>query len=509
MATTLVTYEEARAQVGTLPTCHPRPNSTNIRQLVKVLSERVAGIPSTQSPENGYYGMVVTREEYALVSNDQWQDFPDPGPVRGAIDGNATSTEQRDAEAVYQAAKTIFTNQQNVKRAVITALTNAVPQAYRRSATSIGVRTYRATDDPRQIIQRLRDSYGRPTPSEKETNFNKWRAPWNQQDPIEVLMDRLEECFIYATTYKPAYTPEQLIDRTLTTIKQTGLYKTACMEWESLPEDQQTWPTLKAHFVEAYEARLHSGLETGAQHGYHGAAATTEDDESSLNSIANNIANIQMANSVQTNVMQDTITTLSEEMRDLRQRLENVQQQYAAMMTWQERQVPPPPPPHAAFATRAPQTPVPQYTIQTQHPVPQYIQAPPQRPGYAPQRVPQTRYQAGRGRGRPRMGRGRGRNRIAYAPRPPTVGQQPNNIQYRGAPNPTKRFNNWNYCFSCGFDVPAWHNSGTCPPGCRKVGHQDNCTRDNVQAYIDAGHNASIKARHKIYLPSSQTERYE
>ena len=63
-----------------------------------------------------------------------------------------------------------------MKRAVITALTNAVPQAYRRSATSIGVRTYRATDDPRQIIQRLRDSYGRPIPSKKETNFNKWRA---------------------------------------------------------------------------------------------------------------------------------------------------------------------------------------------------------------------------------------------------------------------------------------------------------------------------------------------
>lgn len=93
MATTVVTYEEARAQVGTLPTCHPRPNSTNIRQVVKVLSERVAGIPSTQSQDNGYYGMVVTWEECALVSNKQWQDFPDPGPVRGAIDGNATSTE--------------------------------------------------------------------------------------------------------------------------------------------------------------------------------------------------------------------------------------------------------------------------------------------------------------------------------------------------------------------------------------------------------------------------------
>ena len=43
-----------------------------------------------------------------------------------------------------------------------------IPQAYRRSATSIGVWTYRATDEPIQIIQRLQNNYGRPTPGEKE-----------------------------------------------------------------------------------------------------------------------------------------------------------------------------------------------------------------------------------------------------------------------------------------------------------------------------------------------------
>ena len=42
MATTLITYEEVEAQVGTLPSCHPRPDSTNIRQLVKILSKRAA-----------------------------------------------------------------------------------------------------------------------------------------------------------------------------------------------------------------------------------------------------------------------------------------------------------------------------------------------------------------------------------------------------------------------------------------------------------------------------------
>ena len=147
-------------------------------------------------------------------------------------------------------------------------------------------------------------------------------------------MDRLEECFMYATTYKPAYTLEQLIDRALTTKNQVGLYRTACMEWEAMDMDQRTCPTLKAHFVEAYKARLHSGLETGAQHGYHGAANTTNDNNS-LASIANSIAHIQIANSAQTHAMQEIMTALSEETRDLRDSLANIQQQYAAMMTWQ------------------------------------------------------------------------------------------------------------------------------------------------------------------------------
>ena len=164
-------------------------------------------------------------------------------------------------------------------------------------------------------------------------------------------------------------------------------------------------------------------------------------------------------------------------------------------MTWQSqnRQCAPPPGTHTAFTTRAPPPPVPQYV-----PVPQ------QGPSYAPQRVPQKIYQArntnqGRGRGRNRMGRGRGINRRTYGPRPPTAGR----VQHNGQPlNTTKYYNNWNYCFSCGFDVPDWHTSETCPPECRKIGHQDGCTRQNVQTYIVAGHDASLKKQHKVNLPT-------
>jgi hypothetical protein len=65
--------------------------------------------------------------------------------------------------------------------------------------------------------------------------------------------------------------------------------------------------------------------------------------------------------------------------------------------------------------------------------------------------------------------------------------------------NTTKHFANWNYCYTCGFDVGEWHTGITCPQP--KPGHQPQCNRQNFQGYKDAGHRPSAKAQHKQSLP--------
>ena len=69
------------------------------------------------------------------------------------------------------------------------------------------------------------------------------------------------------------------------------------------------------------------------------------------------------------------------------------------------------------------------------------------------------------------------------------------------APNPHKIYNNWNMCFSCGWDLPAWHDSAHCPPQCRKADHRENCTRDNALAMRASGLNVSMAKNHKKFLP--------
>jgi hypothetical protein len=80
-----------------------------------------------------------------------------------------------------------------------------------------------------------------------------------------------------------------------------------------------------------------------------------------------------------------------------------------------------------------------------------------------------------------------------------TAGTRP---QFTSVPNIKKMYNNWNMCYSCGFDVKDAHTSATCPQHWRREGHQEGCTRQNVQQYIDLGHKPRMKATHKTQLPT-------
>ena len=157
---------------------------------------------------------------------------------------------------------------------------------------------------------------------------------------------------------------------------------------------------------------------------------------------------------------------------------------------------------------------------------PAYIPPPTSVPMQGAPHQPQGRYQpyqgqrwGGRGRGGRNVGRGtRARkNRLAYASQPP-VQQIPQGYGVQqvqgwqqgqgGRGNTTQKtyskfYNNWNMCYSCGFDVPLWHTSKTCPQECRKPGHQEGCDRGNYKSYLQAGHAVRLRKEDAYILPTN------
>ena len=86
------------------------------------------------------------------------------------------------------------------------------------------------------------------------------------------------------------------------------------------------------------------------------------------------------------------------------------------------------------------------------------------------------------------------------------IAQPPPGMQQRSKKtdfsNIYKIHNNWNVCFSCGFDIKNGHTSITCP--FKRWNHQDLFTRRNIQQFIAAGYNPCTKGMHKTFLPAGR-----
>ena len=63
MSAPLVTYNDALQSLGDVPNLGNHPTSTNIRNLREVLCDKLEAIPSHQSNDYGYRGMIESTEK--------------------------------------------------------------------------------------------------------------------------------------------------------------------------------------------------------------------------------------------------------------------------------------------------------------------------------------------------------------------------------------------------------------------------------------------------------------
>jgi hypothetical protein len=276
--------------------------------------------------------------------------------------------------------------------------------------------------------------------------------------PIETYFDCIEDCYLAALIAAPPYTMEQMSARALTSIQLTGLYSQALIEWNLLPAGNQTREPLKTHFTTAYIAREQSGTGTTGANGYHVAANAITNDDAHYNietTLNHELSNLHVANNAN---HQSTLGSIAK----LCTALAAAQQQLALL----------------AVAPTA---------------------AEPTAGYYAPAPTVPSYYCNCGGRNNSYHGcgvRGGLNNYTASAPLAITVAPLAmaasapalSNTQRitHGQPNPNKWYNNQNYCYSCGYDVPIWHTSATCND-C-KYHHQEGCTRANKAAYKSQGH---------------------
>jgi hypothetical protein len=275
-------------------------------------------------------------------------------------------------------------------------------------------------------------------------------------DTPETLFRRIEECQEVAVLGNAPYMNAQIVGTTMYLFQRSGIFPTREFEtWEAVPA--KTWPALKLHVQGAYQRKLiaNSMRNTSSAMGYaptHNAYnAFVSDDDSSVDTAhtAATVTNATTGSTLGSTFQASTVSpelaaelqTLAANQQAIMQQVAPLTQQMAALAY------------NPGTAAREPQAGN-TFGVPT---LPTYV-------GYQGGRGyggAQGGFTSGRSGGRGGGRQGRGRTAFAnYVP-------QGRNVNYPQAHRPfqsniTKKHNNWNVCFSCGFDVEDGHTSATC-----------------------------------------------
>lgn len=128
----------------------------------------------------------------------------------------------------------------------------------------------------KQILQHLITEYGIITLDELATNIEVLHAPWNSEQPIRMLWDRIKECQRVGTAGGEPISDKMAMYAALKLLDGTGLYATYTTGWRQAHPVQTTWTmiTFQEFFNHADKDRKKHLTTKDA--GFHGANATTK-----------------------------------------------------------------------------------------------------------------------------------------------------------------------------------------------------------------------------------------
>ena len=403
---------------------------------------------------------------------------------------------------------------QTTENILKTMLENAIEHSYLagiHSATlGFGARTLQ------DIFLHLYQTYGRISPASLQANTTKLTTPIAAHLPIALIFRQIEDCQRFALAGQTPLTNEQIIRAAESLILATGKYQLAYREWIGLPAPQKTFNNFRIRFSNEYLIQNEMQASTAQSQGFVGQVAEEPD-------LSEAVANFAQASAADRSAFTQLTDTNAYLQRNLAQVSASNDELYTQIADLQNQvnmmnlvQNPSPPAYQPAQQPTRPQPP--RYTAPQQP-------APYNAPYQPPHQQPYNHMAGHQGRGR---GRNNGRNEQFGMPNPygnlnPTnpyllnaqnhqYGRAPGRAnrnqrpywaqgaqatqgraEFQNPPSLVKRFANWNYCFSHGFDVKDDHESCNCRNPAWN--HNWTATRDNTMG-------GSQRGRSKIHLPS-------
>jgi hypothetical protein len=199
-------------------------------------------------------------------------------PVHAA---NATQFQITETNRQYEAnVKTfnVFTQcRLKIKQQILAAVDNLYTQALEDDDFGY------AQVEPIDLLDHLWDIYGTTTPEDVEKNRNRLIEPWNPDEPLENLWQRISEIRQYATRAGEVIPETVVVRLTKQVIEATGVFTNAIDKWQDKTPADQTWANFLVHFNRENNERLRK--LTAQKAGYHGAHQAIPESANTTNTL--------------------------------------------------------------------------------------------------------------------------------------------------------------------------------------------------------------------------------
>lgn len=275
----IIDYNTVVALLGTPPSLDPRPNFVNLHELRMHVARVLKKLPCPQSAVNGWSGAVMSPPMYALIDGTPFNfniapatDVPYFPPIYEA-DGITLIPYKREQTlsitANFKRAKNYNDTWTNIFRAVYDTHDAHVHDAFKVAPTTVSATVgWNSTMSLNNIFDQLMTPYGKPTPDAMRQNNLNFLAPYNPQDPPEILFKRCTDCQEIAIIAKVPYTAEQLLMNVINLLQRCGIYTRDLEDWDQKPDADKTWILIRPFIQAAYQRQLQLGQTTAVMSGY-------------------------------------------------------------------------------------------------------------------------------------------------------------------------------------------------------------------------------------------------
>ena len=252
-----------------LTTCNGEPNNASITIMKRQIYANAMSVECTLGcGALGYLGIIMPAADYrnkqliGAAEGTAFKPFVKPTPDNTADDD--IFKEQQRALREYLAVDA------KLKQLIVQAVDDTYFTALEDPEVGLGPIT------SSQLLAYIVSEYGNVTLEDLDENREKLNEPWNSEQPIRMLWDRVKECQRISNAGGETITDKAAMFTVLKLLDATGLYNTYTTNWRQTYPIQNAWSmnTFREYFNHADKDRKKNLTTKDA--GFHGANAITK-----------------------------------------------------------------------------------------------------------------------------------------------------------------------------------------------------------------------------------------